>query len=100
MVDAHAHGHGARGRAVQFDEVFVGDGGGRNAGHADVEQVRRIQYLTQDLGVNLAGVEVIFDLLRELQRLRGIVESGGDIFGPESDVLRPNAGRKKPNHNA
>jgi len=36
----------------------------------DVEQVRRIQYLTQDLGVNLAGVEVIFNLLREMQRLQ------------------------------
>ena len=37
---------------------------------ADVEQVRRIQHLTQELGVNLAGVEVIFDLLREMQRLQ------------------------------
>ena len=40
----------------------------------DVEQVRRIQYLTQDLGVNLAGVEVIFNLLREMQRLQDTVE--------------------------
>src|SRR5665213_2506837 len=30
---------------------------------SDVEQVRRIQHLTQDLGVNLAGVEVVFKLL-------------------------------------
>jgi MerR family transcriptional regulator/heat shock protein HspR len=37
---------------------------------ADVEQVRRIQHLTQEIGVNLAGVEVIFDLLREMQRLQ------------------------------
>jgi MerR family transcriptional regulator/heat shock protein HspR len=37
---------------------------------ADVEQVRRIQHLTQDLGVNLAGVEVVFKLLQELERLR------------------------------
>ena len=42
---------------------------------ADVEQVRRIQHLTQELGVNLAGVEVIFDLLREMQRLQGEMES-------------------------
>jgi MerR family transcriptional regulator/heat shock protein HspR len=42
---------------------------------ADVEQVRRIQHLTQELGVNLAGVEVIFDLLREMQRLQSEVES-------------------------
>lgn len=37
---------------------------------ADVEQVRRIQHLTQDLGVNLAGVEVVFKLLQEMERLR------------------------------
>ena len=36
----------------------------------DVEVVRRIQHLTQDLGVNLAGVEVVFKLLREMERLR------------------------------
>jgi len=37
---------------------------------ADVEQVRRIQHLTQELGVNLAGVEVVFKLLREMERIR------------------------------
>jgi MerR family transcriptional regulator, heat shock protein HspR len=42
---------------------------------ADVEQVRRIQHLTQDLGVNLAGVEVVFKLLRELHRLREEMEA-------------------------
>jgi MerR family transcriptional regulator/heat shock protein HspR len=36
----------------------------------DVERVRRIQHLTQDLGVNLAGVEVVFKLLNELERVR------------------------------
>lgn len=49
--------------------------------NADIERLRQIQRLTRDLGVNLAGVEVILDLLdrldamreemeRELQRLR------------------------------
>ena len=42
---------------------------------ADIEQVRRIQHLTQDLGVNLAGVEVVFKLLREMHRLREEMES-------------------------
>ena len=41
---------------------------------ADIEQVRRIQHLTQDLGVNLAGVEVVFKLLREMHRLRAEME--------------------------
>jgi len=35
----------------------------------DVERVRRIQHLTQDLGVNLAGVEVVFKLLEEIDHL-------------------------------
>ncbi len=37
---------------------------------ADLERVRRIQHLTQDLGVNLAGVEVVFKLLEEMEQLR------------------------------
>ena len=41
----------------------------------DVEQVRRIQHLTQDLGVNLAGVEVVFKLLREMEKLRAELEA-------------------------
>ncbi len=35
----------------------------------DVDRVRRIQHLTQHLGVNLAGVEVVFKLLGEIERL-------------------------------
>ena len=40
----------------------------------DVELVRKIQHLTQDLGVNLAGVEVIFKLLREIESLNQKIE--------------------------
>ena len=42
----------------------------------DVERVRRIQHLTQDLGVNLAGVEVVFKLLGEIEKLMN--EQNGD----------------------
>ena len=38
---------------------------------ADVERLRQIRRLTQDMGVNLAGVEVILDLLDRLERLQG-----------------------------
>jgi MerR family transcriptional regulator/heat shock protein HspR len=38
--------------------------------HGDVERVRRIQHLTQDMGVNLAGVEVILDLLERMEEQR------------------------------
>ena len=37
---------------------------------ADIERLRRIQRLTQDMGVNLAGVEVILDLLEKIQRMQ------------------------------
>jgi len=40
----------------------------------DVEHIRRIQHLTQQMGVNLAGVEVVFDLLREMERMRAEME--------------------------
>jgi len=37
---------------------------------ADIERLRQIQRLTQDMGVNLAGVEVILDLLDKIQKMR------------------------------
>ena len=36
----------------------------------DVERLRRIQELTSELGVNLAGVEKVFELEEELDRMR------------------------------
>lgn len=36
----------------------------------DLDRVRRIQHLTQDMGVNLAGVEVVFRLLGQMDDLR------------------------------
>jgi MerR family transcriptional regulator/heat shock protein HspR len=41
----------------------------------DVERVRQIQRLTQDLGVNLAGVEVILKLLDQMDETRTDMES-------------------------
>jgi MerR family transcriptional regulator/heat shock protein HspR len=37
---------------------------------ADIEQLRLIQQLTNDLGLNLAGVEQVLQLQDELQRMR------------------------------
>jgi MerR family transcriptional regulator, heat shock protein HspR len=37
---------------------------------ADVERLRRIQELTGELGMNLAGVERVFELEDEIERLR------------------------------
>ena len=36
----------------------------------DVDRLRRIQELTSEMGMNLAGVEKVFELEEELERLR------------------------------
>jgi MerR family transcriptional regulator/heat shock protein HspR len=36
----------------------------------DVDRLRRIQELTSDLGMNLAGVEKVFELEHEIERMR------------------------------
>src|SRR4051812_1395428 len=36
----------------------------------DVERLQRIQELTSELGMNLAGVERVFELEEELERMR------------------------------
>jgi MerR family transcriptional regulator, heat shock protein HspR len=44
--------------------------GTRLYSQADVERLRRIQRMTAELGLNLAGVEQVLDLEAELARLR------------------------------
>ena len=41
---------------------------------ADVEKLRRIQELTSELGMNLAGVEKVFELEEELEEMRSRME--------------------------
>ena len=45
---------------------------GRNRLYSDrdIERLRQIQHLTQDMGVNLAGVEIILDLLEQMEDLK------------------------------
>ncbi len=38
---------------------------------ADVERLRRIQQMTNEKGLNLAGVETVLELERRLERMRG-----------------------------
>lgn len=40
----------------------------------DIKRVRRIQHLTQDMGVNLAGVELILRLLDDMEDIRSDME--------------------------
>jgi MerR family transcriptional regulator, heat shock protein HspR len=41
---------------------------------SDIERVRRIQRLTQEMGVNLAGVELILKLLEDMEEMRSDLE--------------------------
>ena len=41
----------------------------------DIERLRRIQNLTQQMGVNLAGVQIILDLLERMDSLQQEMES-------------------------
>jgi MerR family transcriptional regulator, heat shock protein HspR len=45
-------------------------GGTRRYSDEDVERLRRIQELTNELGMNLAGVERVFELEEQLDKMR------------------------------
>lgn len=49
-------------------------GNTRRFSQRDIELVRLIQELTQDRGVNLAGVEMVIELQRELERAQERME--------------------------
>jgi MerR family transcriptional regulator/heat shock protein HspR len=41
---------------------------------ADIQRLRQIQRLKDDLGVNLAGIEVILQLLERIEELQNEIE--------------------------
>ena len=41
---------------------------------ADIERIRRLRTLTEDMGVNLAGAEVALKLMARVEELEGEVE--------------------------
>ena len=76
---------------------------------ADVERVRGIKRLTGELGVNLAGVEIVLQLVDRVERLqqqvelmREALEQGPRALGPATDrsaktvdvIFREQTGRK------
>lgn len=64
-------------------------GNSRRYSERDVEWVRRIQQLTQDEGINLAGVRMIIELQRELERIQSQLKRARD----ESRASEPESGR-------
>jgi MerR family transcriptional regulator/heat shock protein HspR len=52
---------------------------------ADIERLRQIQRLTHELGVNLAGVEVILRLLDQMEQMRAHMEDEINRIQSEMD---------------
>ncbi len=52
----------------------------------DIQRVRRIQRLTQEVGVNLAGVEIILRLLEDMERAREDMEQQFDAYRVEVEA--------------
>lgn len=51
----------------------------------DIRRVRRIQRLTQDMGVNLAGVELILRLLDDMEEMRRDMERQLEEYVEEAE---------------
>ncbi|MDD3718476.1 MAG: MerR family transcriptional regulator [Actinomycetota bacterium] len=59
----------------------------RRYSEADIERCRLIQELTQEMGVNLAGVKMIMDMRSRMERMRERVESlEEELEGMRADI--------------
>lgn len=52
----------------------------------DIERLKKIQHLTQEMGINLAGVEVILNLLERMENMRRDMEE--EMFHLKQEVER------------
>lgn len=55
----------------------------------DIERLRMIKRLTQDLGVNLAGVDVILDLLERVEEQQSEIDALRRQLSGERKALNP-----------
>jgi len=53
-----------------FLEPLVTEGGIRRYTREDIEKLMMLRRLREDLGVNLAGAEVIFEMRRKMERMQ------------------------------
>jgi MerR family transcriptional regulator/heat shock protein HspR len=64
---------------------------------SDVERLKQIRRFTQDMGVNLAGVEVILDLLSKLEQVQterdALVERNNEFEARVRDYLARTGGK-------
>ncbi|MBM4411584.1 MAG: MerR family transcriptional regulator [Chloroflexi bacterium] len=63
------------------------DGNTRLYSTADVERLRQVVRLVNDLGVNLAGVEVILGLLRQIEELRAELDETRGALAESQELL-------------
>jgi MerR family transcriptional regulator, heat shock protein HspR len=59
----------------------------------DLGRLRQIQRLTQDMGINLAGVEVILGLLEKMQRMQEEMDTEIDRMHREMEELLQRLGK-------
>lgn len=50
-------------------------GGGRRYSKRDITMLRRIQYLSQEEGVNLAGIKTIIEMTQQIEELQDELEA-------------------------
>jgi len=68
-------------------------GNTRRYSERDVEQLRQIQRLTQDEGVNLAGVRIIMELRRRLEDMQSQLERTRRRMAEAERQVSPRPGR-------
>jgi MerR family transcriptional regulator/heat shock protein HspR len=59
----------------------------------EIERLRKIQRLTNELGVNLAGVEIVMDLTERLENLQAQMQKREEQLVAEIERLREELGR-------
>ena len=64
---------------------------------ADIERLRRIKALTEDMGVNLAGAEVALRLMARLERLEQEVQNLNEELNRLKDQTRTDGARPRAN---
>jgi MerR family transcriptional regulator/heat shock protein HspR len=64
---------------------------------SDVERLRQIRRFTQDMGVNLAGVEVILELLNRMEQLQAerdqLIQRSNEIEARVREYLERTGGK-------
>lgn len=67
------------------------EGGLRLYSHRNIEQLRKITRLIDDLGVNLAGVEVILNMSKQIEELQAQVDEMQSLLQVEVEQMRQGA---------